>query len=548
MERFARLYQHLDETTRTTVKVDALVDYFRETPENDAAWGLYFLAGNKLRAPVKTRDLRTWVADASGLPLWLIEETYHQVGDLAETIALLTPETTPSEAQPPHLHQCVERILLPLKTLPDDQRRQAVIALWSRLNARQRFLFNKLLTGGLRVGVSRTLVIRALAQLAGVAPAIMAHRLMGDWQPSAEAYHALFSSTHGHAEEDRARPYPFCLAHPLDDAAARNPPPLPGPIDDWQIEWKWDGIRAQLIRRQGRVMLWSRGEEMIEDRYPEITTAAAHLPDGLVLDGEILGWKDDHPLPFTSLQRRINRRSVSPKMMADLPVIFMVYDCLESNGQDLREATTTTRRAALKDALDTLPLGLPLRLSPTLDPADWEAALALRNQARNEGTEGLMIKRRSSPYRTGRVKGDWWKFKVDPLTLDAVLLYAQQGHGRRSGLFTDYTFGIWNEGKLVPIAKAYSGLTDAEIKTLDAWIKRHTLDRHGPVRVVEPQLVFELAFEAIHPSNRHKAGYAVRFPRIIRRRDDKTPDDADSIDTLRSLIPGSLWGLGPTGC
>jgi DNA ligase-1 len=386
--------------------------------------------------------------------------------------------------------------------------------------------------GEFRVGAAHTLVARALAIVAGVPPEIMAHRLMGQWAPTAEDYaHLLEPSSE---KSDPGQPYPFFLAHPL----ATDPFEL-GDLEDWQAEWKWDGIRAQLLRRQDQVVLWSRGEDLLTVRFPEIAAVGAALPNGAVLDGEIVAWRGDRPLPFAALQRRIGRKNLSPKVLFEAPAAFVAYDLLELDGIDIRSNPLVERRAKLEALTRRLPAGIALRLSPALEPASWDALLELRRTARGHGVEGVMLKRCSSAYGVGRPKGDWWKWKVDPLSIDAVLIYAQPGHGRRASLFTDYTFGVWHEGELVPVAKAYSGLTDAEIRQVDSFVRRNTIERHGPVRMVRPELVFELHFEAVQASTRHRSGLAVRFPRMNRWRHDKKPEEADTLETLRAFA-GSL--------
>ncbi len=526
MKAFAELFDRLDRTTATNAKLAALVDYFSTSQPADAAWAVNFLTGKRLKRLVNTRDLREWTALATGLPAWLIEDSYEQVGDLAETMHLLLPPGPP-EGTALTLAELVETRIKPLKDLDDDSRRAAVMALWQELDGSERFLFNKLLTGGFRVGVSKRLVTRALAEVAGVDSTLIAHRLMGRWQPTAQAFQALIAPA-SENDMDTATPYPFFLASPLDD----EPDSLGNPAD-WQAEWKWDGIRAQLIRRGGQTFIWSRGEELMAGRFPEIEAAAETLPNGVVLDGEILAWRDDQPLPFAVLQRRIGRKKPGATTLARAPVAFLAYDCLEWRGQDSRQSPLSERVQHLDHALGQAPL---LRRSTEIDFQQWAELAELRDGARERGVEGLMLKRRASPYRVGRKRGEWWKWKVEPYTFDGVLIYAQPGHGRRSGLFTDYTFAVHDGERLVPVAKAYSGLTQKEIDRLDRWIRNHTLERFGPVRSVEPVHVFELAFEGIQASARHKSGIALRFPRIHRWREDLRPADADRLDDLKRLL------------
>lgn len=530
MKHFTELYMELDASNRTTSKLAGLKRYFAEADDADAAWAVFFLTGQRLKRIVRTRDLREWAASSCGFPLWMVEECYGHVGDLAETLALLMAnrDQISGAAEMPALHHLIEDELLPLRDLELEEQRACILSIWAELDADACFVFNKLITGGFRVGVSKTLVNRALAELAGVEPATMAHRLMGAWQPSAGNFRALFEARAG--EDDPARPYPFCLAYPLDDKA----PQELGAVEDWQIEWKWDGIRAQLIKRGSEVLIWSRGEELLGEQFPELIEAAQAWPELVVLDGEILAWAGDGPANFASLQRRLGRKKVGPKLRKEVPVIFMAYDVLELNGQDLRKEGTVQRRAMLERFAD---IGRDaFHLSPLINAVSWDAVAEQRKGSRELRVEGLMLKLKSAPYSAGRKKGEWWKWKVDPYTVDAVMVYAQQGHGRRAGLYTDYTFSIWRDGNLVPFAKAYSGLSDKEIREVDRWIRQHTLETHGPVRVVVPELVFEIAFEGIAESKRHKSGIAVRFPRIHRWRRDKPASEADRLETVISLL------------
>lgn len=532
MKAFAALYQRLDRSTATLDKRAALVAYFRDARPHDAAWALYLLSGGKVggarRRIAASGELRAWIAEAAALPPWLVSDSYDQVGDLAETLTLLLDD--PAEAAPDRpLAEWIEQHLLAVANQPEAVRRAAVEAGWTQLPAAERLVFNKLLTGALRVGVSQRLVQQALAELSGIDIARIAQRMLGEWVPSPGLLASLLSAEE--LPQDRQQPYPFYLASPIETEVAGL-----GPVTDWTLEWKWDGIRLELLRRKGEVALWSRGEERLDGRFPEIETAAMHLPDGTVIDGELLGWRDgeDQPLPFTALQTRIQRRKPGAKTLADTPVRVLAYDLLELDGEDLRALPLAERRAKLAGVLDTL--GDPrLVLSPTLAANDWDDAAMQRAQARERGVEGLMLKRSSSPYQSGRRRGDWWKWKIEPLTIDAVMIYAQAGHGRRSTLYTDYTFGVWDGERLVPVAKAYSGLDDKEILQLDRWIRANTVERFGPVRSVRGEQVFELGFEAVNRSSRHKSGIAVRFPRILRWRHDKPASEADTLAQLQAL-------------
>ncbi|SHI15208.1 ATP-dependent DNA ligase [Pollutimonas bauzanensis] len=533
MERFALLYQELDRSTATLDKRAALVGYFRDAPPRDAAWALYLLSGGKITSPKRkiatTSELRAWAAAAAGMSDWLVQESYEHVGDLAETLALLLPDPVFPRVDI-SLADWIELRLLPVANDAPLVRQEAITDAWRSLPLAQRLLFNKLLTGSLRVGVSRRLVQQALAELSGIDIARIAQRMLGAWLPSPAFLRDLL--TPETLPTDSQQPYPFFLASPLESQASAL-----GHIADWMLEWKWDGIRLQVLKRRGGVALWSRGEERLDGRFPEIEAAAAQLPRDCVLDGELLAWRDDEdtPLPFAALQTRIQRLKPGPRTLQQAPVQVMLYDLLELDGEDWRPRPQRERRLALEELLAAGPRDSPLRLSPLVGAADWHEAALLRAGVRERGVEGLMLKRQTAPYQAGRRRGDWWKWKIDPLTIDAVLLYAQPGHGRRSTLYTDYTFGLWNEQALTPVAKAYSGLSDPEILELDRWIRAHTLERYGPVRSVEPRHVFELAFEAVNLSRRHKSGIAVRFPRILRWRHDKSAAQADQLETLKAL-------------
>ena len=527
MKRFAALFAAIDQTNATNRKVDAMADYFATAPPSDAAWAVFFLTGRRLKRLVSYIAIRDWTLAATGLEGWMLEECYSVVGDGAETAALVLDQlpSVPSSDLP--LAEWVEARILPLRHADPAAQQLRVTGWWRELDRLQRFILLKLLTGEFRVGVSQTLVVRALAQAANLPAVSIAARLMGDWTPGADWYSSLLA--HERTDDDLSKPYPFFLASPFEDAIETLGDPA-----DWVIEWKWDGIRAQLVRRAGAVHLWSRGEELITHRFPEVAAAATRLPDGTVLDGEILAFREGRPLPFSALQQRIGRQKQVAQLVRAVPVVFMAYDILEDGGADIRGRPLEERRARLAELLAS-DAGI-LRLSPLVTAGSWPELAALRVESRGRGVEGLMLKRLSSAYGVGRRRGDWWKWKIDPYTIDAVLIYAQPGSGRRASLLTDYTFGVWDNGELVPIAKAYSGLSNDEIAEMDRWIRRHTRERYGPVRHVEPVHVFELGFEAIAESSRHRSGIAVRFPRMLRWRKDKKPEEADTLEAVRALL------------
>jgi DNA ligase 1 len=525
---FAELYDEIDTTTSTNLKVAAMTRYFRSAPPADAAWAAYILSGRRLKRFIGPAMLRRWLVEASGLPEWLADESYSTVGDMAETIALLmeTDEGSKPATDVP-LAEWIDERLLPLRDEDEARQREAIVGWWRTLPYRECFLLNKLLTGELRVGVSELLVSRALAEVLEISRADVARRMMGEWRPSAEFWESLKSGDL--PATDPSAPYPFYLASPLEDDVQSL-----GPPSDWQIEWKWDGIRGQLIRRDSQCFLWSRGEDLITERFPEIVEAATWLPNGVVLDGEVVAWRDGTVRPFSDLQQRIGRKKLSTSILQSVPVRFLAYDLLEQEGEDLRSLPLHERRARLEMLLRNAPT--VLGLSPLVDTATWEELATLRAESRSRSVEGLMLKARSSPYGTGRQRGSWWKWKIEPYSFDAVMVYAQPGHGRRSNLYTDYTFAVWREDELVPVAKAYSGLSNEEISQLDRWIRAHTVEKFGPVRAVEPSQVFELAYEGIAASNRHKSGIALRFPRILRWRTDKPAREADTIQNLQSVL------------
>ncbi|NSX02956.1 ATP-dependent DNA ligase [Cupriavidus gilardii] len=557
MKAFAELYAALDATTSNNAKLAALRTYLQAAPPADAAWAVYFLAGGKPRQMVPVAMLRTLAEQAARLPTWLFEESYQAVGDLAETIALLLPESEHTDDA--GLAEWVEQRLLPLRGLPPDVLLPKLDALWRPLDAQARLVLFKLITGAFRVGVSRLLVTRALGDVAGIDPKRVAERMVGytdiSARPDAEHYLALIApdggGEHGDDVADGAsvprsrggQPYPFFLAHPL-QAPLEQFDAVLGPVSQWQVEWKWDGIRAQIVRRDGQTWIWSRGEDLITERFPELAEAAAPLPDGTVIDGEIVVWRDERVQPFALLQQRIGRKNLSAKLLRDAPAVLLAYDLLEWQDEDRRRRAQGERRAALERLLAAHPHP-SLRLSPLVQADDWPGYAALRESSRELGVEGFMLKALDAAYGAGRTKdvGVWWKWKIDPYAVDAVLIYAQRGHGRRASLYTDFTFAVWSappgiEGRvLVPFAKAYSGLTDQEMRQVDAIVRRTTIETFGPVRSVEPTQVFELGFEGIARSSRHKSGIAVRFPRMLRWRTDKTIEEADTLQTLQGMLP-----------
>ncbi len=536
MKQFSQLIKTLDSTNKTNVKVQGLAQYFLQAQDKDKVWTIAILSHRRPPRPVNTTLLREWAAELAHIPLWLFEESYHIVGDLAETIALVVPSNENSTDK--SLTQFLEEMLW-LKSESEATKKAYLFENWKRLDYYGRFVFTKLITGGFRIGVSQKLMTKALSKATGIDEDILAYKLMGNWDPNTISFQDLVLE-----EKDSdflSKPYPFYLAYALEDL-----PEQLGDIQDWSIEHKWDGIRAQLIFRNDELFVWSRGEELVTDKYPEFQLLVGRIPNGTVLDGEILPYPSGEIGTFNDLQTRIGRKTISKSLLEKTPVILKAYDMLEWNGRDIREMAFKDRRKTLEEMYKTYTISDPpektLQLSVSYTYTIWEEVAQERQLSREKRSEGLMLKRNLSPYQVGRKKGDWWKWKIDPLTIDAVLTYAMRGHGRRSNLFTDYTFGLWNTKEdgtreLVTFAKAYSGLTDAEFREVDSWIKKNTLERFGPVRSVTPYHVFEIAFEGIALSKRHKSGVATRFPRILRWRKDKTIEEANNLSDLKALIP-----------
>jgi len=521
MKQFAALIRGLDQTTKTTQKLALLQQYFQTAPDADKLWCLALFTGRRPKRAITTTQLRDFTQRITALPAWLIEDTYAVVGDLAETIALILPSPQHTDDRP--LSDWMDH-LAALSKAGEDDKFTALAQAWDGLGQDERFVLNKLITGGFRIGVQSKLVIRALADTLDQDAAELTHKLMGQWSPQTHSWSQVILAND--PISNISRPYPFYLCHPKDDQDLGN-------LADWHFEWKWDGIRAQIIKRQGHVFIWSRGEDLITPQFPDIVARAAALPDGTVLDGEILAHDGTAPLPFAQLQKRLGRKKPSEKTMRDIPCTLYAYDILEQGGSDLRQHPFVARRQALAPLADAAGFAV----SPTLHPTTWAEADTLRQSAADHSAEGLMIKHRNGVYHTGRKRGEWWKWKRDPMTIDAVMIYAQAGHGRRANLFTDYTFALWDGDALVPIAKAYSGLTDAEFRKITAWVRKNTLQRFGPVRQVPPHHVFELAFEGIQPSPRHKSGIALRFPRMLRWRTDKPATEANTLADIRQYLP-----------
>jgi DNA ligase-1 len=537
MKAFAQLFLSLDETNKTNEKVKVIKDYLLAVSDADKIQMLALFTGRKPKRPINSTQLKEWSLELSQIPDWLFRESYDVVGDLAETLSLLLPESQASENK--SLSVWIQEIN-EIKKLNDEDKKSWLLGSLNTMTRQEKFVFFKLLTGGFRVGVSQNLVVKAISEIADLDTATITHRIMGNWEPTTFSYQDLVAEEDG--TSDISRPYPFFLAYSIQETSEQQKTANElenqlGKADEWQAEFKWDGIRAQLIKRNNEIFIWSRGEELTTDKFPELHPFMSCLLNGTVLDGEILAFKDDQPLPFNILQTRIGRKTLSKKLLQDNPVAFIAYDVMEFDGEDIRSKSQESRREILEQIQSSSPHQELFRISEIIQTNDWNFLAQERERSRALMAEGLMLKRKSATYQVGRKRGDWWKWKVDPLSVDAVMIYAQKGHGRRADLYTDYTFAVWDGKKLVPIAKAYSGLTDKEIRQVDNFVKRNTLEKFGPVRTVKAELVFEIGFEGINRSSRHKSGIALRFPRILRWRIDKKMEEADNLQSLINLLP-----------
>ena len=528
MKAFAALINNLSSTTKTAEKIEALLQYFKIATDRDKVWAIALFTGRRPRRTISSTLLKSWCASYCNIPLWLLEECHHTVGDLSETIALLIPASEKNSYESDALHIYIEKLIC-LSSADDEEKKIYMLNCWQQLNnSTERFVFNKLMSGAFRIGVSQQLLIQALSKFVQMEASFVAHCITGKWDPSVIHFHELINVSAPSA--DVSKPYPFCLSYPIE-----SEPHNLGDAASWQVEWKWDGIRGQLIKRKDTAFVWSRGEELITEKFPEFNLLFQHLPNGIVLDGEIIAAANDKPLPFSLLQTRIGRKHISKKVLSEVPVRFFAYDVLEYNGEDLRQWPFEERRKIVESVVAQINIHT-LFISPKLEFSNWDDLKQLHEQSRAHAAEGFMLKRKTSTYQIGRKKGDWWKWKVDPYTIDAVLIYAQKGSGKRGNLFTDYTFAVRDGDKLVPFAKAYSGLTNIEIAQVDAFVKRNAVEKFGPVRTVKPELVFELAFEGINKSSRHKCGVAVRFPRIFRWRKDKKPEEINTLNDLKAML------------
>ena len=532
LQLFARMIFELNSSNSTNDKIEVLTKYFVSAPGKDKVWVIALFSGRRPKRVVNATQLRTWCADITALPQWLFEECYHTVGDLAETIALLLPPAKVITGNAFTLSYYLEKFIT-IEKQQESIRKEFITDSWQSMNEGERFVFNKLITGNFRIGVSQKMIVNALAKTVDLSASLIAHRICGNWDPINILFEELLSDSS--VSGDNSKPYPFYLAYALE-----NDPSTLGPPEEWQAEWKWDGIRGQLIKRNNELYVWSRGEELMTDKFPEYHILKDALPDGIVLDGEIIPAIQGKPLPFALLQTRIGRKTISRKQLQDAPINFFPYDLLEFQGEDWRNKPLRERRTQLELILGEMHTSI-VHISPVISFNKWEELSELRLTARDMNCEGIMLKRKNSAYQSGRKRGDWWKWKIDPLTIDCVMIYAQKGSGRRSNLYTDYTFAVKDGDKLVTFTKAYSGLTDKEFAQVDAFVKRNSIEKFGPVRTVKPELVFEIAFEGIAASSRHKSGVALRFPRISRWRKDKSIEEINTLDDLKGML--QIYGL-----
>ena len=526
MKQFADLVNLLGTSTKTNDKLEALSEYFSSADDKDRVWVIAIFSGRRPKRIVNSTQLFTWCNELLNLPGWLMAECYHVVGDLGETIALLLPERTNFHASYP-LHYYLETFLK-IEKEEESVRKQFILDAWASMTQTERFVFNKLITGSFRIGVSQKTMVNALSRTVQLEASVIAHRISGNWDPATTSFNEILSQDA--LAIDHSKPYPFYLAYALED----DPSSL-GEPHEWQAEWKWDGIRGQIIKRNDELFVWSRGEELMTDKFPEYHSLKEQLPNGIALDGEIMPYHNNLPLSFNVLQTRIGRKNVTKKQLHEAPVAFFCYDVLEYEGIDWRERPLQERRSLVEKLIGEIN-NEALRLSPKVEFSSWEELATIRSGSRDMNAEGVMLKRKSSIYQVGRKRGDWWKWKIDPLTIDAVMIYAAKGSGRRSNLYTDYTFAVRDGDKLIPFTKAYSGLTDKEFAQIDAFVKRNALEKFGPVRTVKPELVFEIAFEGIAASNRHKSGVALRFPRMSRWRKDKKADEINTLEDLKKML------------
>ena len=539
LNKFSKLFEDLDSNNSSNKKVNFLTKYFKLNNNLNNILTIYLLIGKKNKRFISGKSLREYYANIYKIPKWLIDECYSKVGDSAEVIALLLQDKILEKniKDDISLNELINEILPKLKKLDENKKKLYIKSLWEKISKDNQLIFNKILSGTFRIGVSKGLVVKAISNMTGVDESIILHRLMGELEPIEETYMFLINQKLEQKELDY-KPYPFQLANTFDERIKETIS-----VDKYQFEPKWDGIRSQIIKRSNNISIWTRGEELVNKTFPELIKIISHFKNDFVLDGEILIWDENknRPKNFSLLQKRLGRKSPSLKIQKDLPVVFMAYDILEINGKDIRSKILSERRNILEKSFSNLisedkSIIGKIKITKLHQISNWIDLEEVKNSARKSNTEGLVIKDKQSEYVPGRKKGNWWKYKIDPMQLDGILIYARPGSGKRADLYTDYSFGIWEDNKLVKFANAYSGLNNEEIRELDKWIRRNTLEKFGPVRSVKPELVFEISFDNIQISKRHKSGIALRFPRITKWRRDKNIMEADNLENALKMI------------
>ena len=529
MKKFAKLFFDLEQTEQTGEKVDLMLHYFRSVSDEDKLWMIALFTGRRPKRVASSALQREWATELAGIPIWLFDECYGAVGDLSETISLLLPD--PVSLEDHSLAHWINYIIA-LEGRSEDERKESTVNAWNVLSKQERFIFNKIISSTFRVTISQNLVVRALSLLTGMNSAGIMSRIMGKWNAENISLDELLGNGQDESS-DISVPYPFLSAHPLE-----GKPESIGDPKEWVAEWKWDGIRVQIIKRGDLMFIWSKGEELLTGKFPEFNILQTNLPDGIVLDGEILPYANEKILSFGVLQNRIGKKNLNGKILSEAPVVFFAYDILEYNGEDIREKTLIDRRDILNKLIREVDLPV-LHFSKEIEFSEWEELNLLCSKSRDYSAEGLMLKRKDSSYKEDTENPNWHKWKTDPLTAHAVLIYAQTGTGKRANLYSEYTFGVWKDGQLVSFTKANSGLSDKEVTEIDKWVRENAIEKFGPVRTVKPTLVFEIGFEGIQASNRHKSGIVLRAPHILRWRMDKKIDEADTLETLKGILKSS---------
>jgi len=527
MKAFAKLISNLEQTSKEAFKVTALAQYFSNATDEDKLWTLALFTGTRPKRVVDIKALKEFAEQVYTEGEWLFEASHQIVGDMAETIAYFLPK-----AKRNGNHTLSEWISM-IRTIFNAERidqRDAITKAWDTLRPEERFIFNKLITGGFRIDVSLKLLSKALAIVTGKDENLLAHKLNSDWHPDEVSFETLIFTENPEAE--KSKPYPFHLAHTLESTVAEL-----GDISNWQVERKWDGIRVQVIVRGNKISIWSRKGDILSSKVPELKPLAESMEDGTVLDGELICFKNGKILPINNLRTRFGRRNNSKKQFEESPCVFMAYDILEFKGEDIRNKDLAERRKKLeKVILQYYDEHKIILLSDIINNDNWESINSEREKSREHQVTGLVLKNKKSIYGSSRVEGDWWKWPVDPLFIDAILLYAQAGEGGSSKMYREYSFALWHGEDLVTFAKAKSGLEDKELKELTSFVKKNTKEKFGPVRSVAAVQIFRLAFDSITASKRHKSGILLKNPRLIEWLRDKNIEDGNNLDDLKKML------------